>query len=67
MPTATATTSEETLHAVIIAAAIAALLDHPHRILSTRRVLTSPAWTQQMLTTWSVEGRSTIFSSHKVR
>ncbi len=54
-------------HPAIIAAVVAALLDEPHRITATRILETPANWTNFMLGTWSLEGRHTHFSSHKVR
>ncbi len=47
----------------IIAAAIAALLDGPYRLISVRPV-TPPG---SPLNVWGLEGRTQIFQSHKVR
>lgn len=54
-------------HAAIIAAVVSTLIDQPHRIIGARKLATSGDWTRFMLSTWAVEGRSAIFSSHKVR
>jgi Na+-transporting methylmalonyl-CoA/oxaloacetate decarboxylase gamma subunit len=54
-------------HTVIIAAAVATLIQHPHRIATVRHIESSPDWTRFMLSTWSVEGRAAIFSSHRIR
>jgi hypothetical protein len=49
--------------AAIIAAAIAALLAGPHRLVSVRRA--EPPTPH--LNVWALEGRTQIFHSHKVR
>lgn len=55
------------VHMAIITAVVSTLVREPHHILSARSLNTSGDWTQSMLNTWAVEGRSAIFSSHKVR
>lgn len=47
----------------VIAAAIAAVLDQPYRLLSVQPV-PSPA---PHLNVWALEGRTQIFQSHKIR
>lgn len=54
-------------HTVIIAAAVATLIQQPYRIAAVRHIEASPDWTRFMLSTWSVEGRAAIFSSHRTR
>ncbi|MDX6766371.1 MAG: hypothetical protein SFU85_06235 [Candidatus Methylacidiphilales bacterium] len=54
-------------HLAIITAVVSSLVRQPHILLDARALDTPPEWTQSMLHTWTVEGRSAIFSSHKVR
>lgn len=54
-------------HTVVIAAAVATLIQQPYRIAAVRHIEASPDWTRFMLSTWSVEGRAAIFSSHRIR
>jgi len=53
----------ENVIVAIISAAIAAVLDRPHRLLS---VQPSPA-AVPYLNVWALEGRTQIFQSHKIR
>ena len=46
-----------------ISAAVAVVLDQPHRVLSIRPAATSSEW----LGAWAIEGRFQHFRSHKVR
>jgi hypothetical protein len=48
--------------AAIIAAAVATVIDQPHRVLSIKQ---APA--PGFLNAWAIEGRFQHFSSHKVR
>lgn len=63
----TAAPAVDPVHMAIITAVVSTLVREPHHILSARTLNTSVDWTQSMLSTWAVEGRSAIFSSHKVR
>lgn len=54
-------------HLLVIAAAVATVIQQPHRLTAVRHIEASPDWTRFMLSTWSVEGRSAIFSSHRIR
>ena len=47
----------------VIAAAIAAVLDKPHRVLSVQRVV-APA---PHLSVWAFEGRVELTTSHRIR
>jgi hypothetical protein len=49
--------------AAVIAAAVAALFDKPYRLVSVHQVETPVPY----LNVWSLEGRTQIFHSHKVR
>jgi hypothetical protein len=60
-PVATAVAPEI---AAVIAAAVSAVLDRPHRLVSVQQV-TVPVVPH--LNVWAVEGRTQIFMSHKVR
>jgi hypothetical protein len=53
----------DSVTAAIIAAAISAVLDRPHRLLSVQPV-TPPT---PHLNVWAFEGRTQIFQSHKIR
>lgn len=66
-PAPTAAPAVDPVHMAIITAVVSTLVREPHHILSARTLNTSVDWTQSMLSTWAVEGRSAIFSSHKVR
>jgi hypothetical protein len=65
-PTIAATPAQETFDAElvsIIAAAVACVLDRPHRVLDIRKVTGPGAWVNP----WAIEGRFQHYSSHKVR
>lgn len=47
----------------VIAAAVAAVIDQPHRVLSVQPVQIAGNW----MNAWAMEGRYSHFSSHKVR
>ena len=49
--------------AAVIAAAIAVVLDTPHRVLSIQPAYASPPH----LNVWAFEGRTEIFQSHRIR
>ena len=55
------------IHMAIIAATVATLIKEPHQIVAAQKLTTSTDWTRFMLSTWAVEGRAAIFSSHKIR
>jgi hypothetical protein len=59
----TALSPVDSVTAAIIAAAISAVLDRPHRLLSVQPVATSTPH----LNVWALEGRTQIFQSHKIR
>jgi hypothetical protein len=50
--------------AAVIAAAVAVVLDRPHRLVSVQQVSVPVA---PHLNVWAMEGRTQIFMSHKVR
>lgn len=62
-----ATDAIDPVHTAIIAAVVATLIQEPHRVVATQKLTTSTDWNRFMLSTWAVEGRSAIFSSHKTR
>lgn len=47
----------------LIAAAVAAVLDRPHRVLGVRKASQPVVW----VNAWAMEGRFQHYSSHKVR
>ncbi|SPE59077.1 hypothetical protein SBV1_30013 [Verrucomicrobia bacterium] len=49
--------------AAVIAAAVAVMLDRPHRLVSVQQVQTPVPY----LNVWALEGRTQIFQSHKIR
>lgn len=49
----------------VIAAAVAVVLDRPHRVLAVRQV--NVPETISHVNVWAFEGRTQIFTSHKVR
>ncbi|MHB1308511.1 MAG: OadG family transporter subunit [Limisphaerales bacterium] len=55
--------SSEDAIVAAISAAVAIVLDQPHRVLSIRPAATSSEW----LGAWAIEGRFQHFRSHKVR
>ncbi len=65
-PAITVSSAPETFDAElvsIIAAAVACVLDRPHRVLDIKKVASSGAWVNP----WAIEGRFQHYSSHKVR
>jgi hypothetical protein len=63
LPTAAGAVAPEI--AAVIAAAVAVVLDRPHRVLTVRQV--NVPETISHLNVWAFEGRTQIFTSHKVR
>jgi hypothetical protein len=51
--------------AAVIAAAVATLLDRPHRVLAVQQVNMPEVISH--LNVWAYEGRTQIFTSHRVR
>ena len=51
----------------VIAAAVALVLDTPHRILAVQHLAIPQDTVLYVLNPWSMEGRFQIFRSHRVR
>ena len=51
----------------VIAAAVALVLDKPHRILAVQQLTIPQDTVLYVLNPWSMEGRFQIFRSHRVR
>ena len=51
----------------VIAASVAITLDEPHRIKSVQQLIVPQDTTVYMLNPWSMEGRFSIFRSHRTR
>jgi hypothetical protein len=54
---------EEGLPLVVVAAAVAAVLDEPHRIVG----ITEVSGNSRPASLWSLEGRRSLFASHTLR
>jgi len=67
VPVKTGNSEIDPIHMAIIAATVATLIKEPHQVIAAQKLTTSTDWTRFMLSTWAVEGRAAIFSSHKIR